>query len=265
MMGALVFSLLACVGTQKEDSSTCLLDTDCPSGQLCDRETSQCEEGCIDDNDCPLGSSCVGTQGGESVCVLDDEEQEDPVCIEDTDCADQERCLQGACERSEGFTRLLIKDTTASDVCEREGDGSDLVALFVTDGHGEVIGHARRLATITGVGSRFSPEDAPLFDGMDNGIREEGVCDRSEPESKETLGCGGALLVDFLADQGAKGVTLSEDLDVLILERGNMCGDEDADRFDVYACDGPKEGCTRLLAAGAQGITRVLLTKQDSP
>ncbi len=69
-----------------EDEPGCLIDADCPDGQICDPELADCRAGCRAPADCPRWTTCRAT-----VC--------EPVpCAIDADCGNGARCNNTQCE-----------------------------------------------------------------------------------------------------------------------------------------------------------------------
>ena len=95
----------------------CLEDSDCAANQFCSSELGRCDDlqapecdleagdfcACSTDGDCPDGSYC----NEQGLCELSASPNPNPVtppegCAQNTDCAANEECVEGACvERPE--------------------------------------------------------------------------------------------------------------------------------------------------------------------
>ena len=92
-------------GLSPGQPGACVIDCDCPQGQIC--AGGQCKDGagslfCCDKASCPSGERCVDRRGVVSTCLE---------CVVDCDCAQGSFCDLGRCARGPSPTYC----------CEREG------------------------------------------------------------------------------------------------------------------------------------------------
>lgn len=208
-----------------------------------------------DDTGCNTGEYCVADGSCEATCTKDTECDAGYFCGEPTQ-AQTPTCLpRSSFEKygdrwTSGAHMILISDATSSgQACLAESEGADIVYVRLENGGGVELGYGN-------IVTRFPTDGAPVgnFTGQNlNGTAPtfEGECpDISDPEHSMSLGCGGAIAMEFLDAEGTP-IELVAGMEIIVFEHGRQCTSGGLDDLyqvstcsDAYAlADGDVNSC----------------------
>ena len=275
-----------------------LLDETCaprPSGNAGRVCLVQAEEKCIDAAE-PDGFCAALYDDTTWTCDFDNRQcvQPEEGCLAEEDpnqfCQDQLNAQDAFCDSTTSTcvdgstlrpTVLQIRDESSGEACtsvamnNQRDPGSDIVFAELRDGTGQTLGYARYLGDairiedndFVGLPSWFENGSSPSLLGDD--CPAEGADGYLSDDTVVTLGCGGALFVQFVDADGAP-LPLRTGYQVVVSEYGPRCSqtgatDDGADRYAVGLCTdadaarmGDDAGCTDIQS-NLQGFTTVTL------
>jgi hypothetical protein len=199
-----------------------------------------------------------------------------PACSTDAECAQE---TDGAvCDQLTKTCRapapaasryiMVLDVSTDPKACEAVvgdvvGSGADITFVSLS-GPRDLVGLGRAVAYTKGSG-RVDNTDPDILKNMmiSTFVGDECPDDGYSPATVLSLGCGGALFVEFIGRDGA-AVTMSPELRVYVGEYGEVCDQREGelkDNYEVYLCDDAKEGelpdrgtCTTYLGGSKDGV-----------
>lgn len=240
-----------------DSADSCLLDTDCEAGFVCEQEI--CVQTCTTRAECPSGSDCLQRANGtELICV------EVPGLNNNNNTNNNNTTPNNVNNNTSPLYHVLITDTTTGAGCTstsggQPDPGSDIAVVVLEDLEGTILGYGEAIEWFEG----SEPEGNGFVDVYGN-------LDGSPPsfgdrcpedfnaETVASLGCGGQVLVRFL-DYTGKPLSLNESQQIRVLEYGQNCGGNADDSFRISLCtdpvsaelDGSLTSCTVVLGAGS--------------
>jgi len=233
----------------------CAFDADCDLNEAC--AVGTCRQVCVMDEDCAdLATSSPDaeiacrplTREAEAeavnVCAPPDFEENsannDSECVTDEECVEAlgsefARCsLINTCIMPSPDYGILVRDL--GEVAEGdEGVGAELLAIYVEDANGAILGWA---VSLDYQPAPLATSEAQGFDGSSLVMDESFACVATPEEARgvELGGEGGSLRVYFV-DEGGARLTLEDGWMIHIVERGANCGDgEVSNEYEVRLC-----------------------------
>lgn len=275
-----VASIIACGGDPSLQEE-CTFDDECSFG-VCDTETGFCVDTCLSDSDCAQGEICdvrpnaPGTT--DKTCQIDPNNNNNGQCQDNEDCNANEVCVSGACvptQQEEIYRYIMIEDTsTGRDSCESRTSnglydaGSDIFAVELLDAQGQVIGYGQTVDYREGSG-RIDTTDFGILDGTPRNVDQrdcpvavDGTSFRTD--SVVSLGCGGHLLLSLTGSNG-QPVSLQNGMSIFVGEYAPVCNQNagsstGSDRYTVNVCldtdsaaNQSVSSCTRQLGSPIGG------------
>jgi hypothetical protein len=230
---------------------------------ICDMAAKVCVRdpnapACVTSADCGADKVCT-TLGGSAQCVsadcslqpttFCDNVQPGTVCDMAT-----KRC---AAQPAESPRYVMIQDMSMGASCDSmtEGGlrdaGSDITYIELYDKFDEIAGYGRAVRYAQGDGG-VDTTSAGIFDGAARPLESDGCpAGGLSQQSVVSLGCGGALFVEFIG-AGGGAVKLVSGFHVRVGEYGPYCATPDgelgADRYTVLLCDVLAQGATPTAA-----------------
>jgi|GEM_PF-4133953 len=248
-----------CEVYQRDPGSSCRFDEQC-FGSVC--EDMVCTTLCEEDADCSTNRVCETRlgDGDEKICQIESciyAPDPDYFCFQKLGDETAYCDFEGLCQRDISLTGqvIMVLDGSIGAPCSEEvggrSPGLDLTYAMVTDGFGdEVLGRGQVVAFEPGAGPQgndfvegapFGSNTPPLtsIDPDTGCVFPEG--EQGLPELR-SLGCGGAIALEFFSEQGAP-IILDEEKLMLIGEYGPVCDERFSfdDVSEVYLCRDPTE------------------------
>ncbi|QED29647.1 hypothetical protein FRD01_20885 [Microvenator marinus] len=241
-----------------ESADSCLTDTDCQTGFVCEDEL--CIQECVTAADCPAFDECVPRPSGSagSICV----EGEAPATNNNT-TTDPNNTIPG----EDPLYVVMIRDTTTGAAgCEISDPGSDLASVGLETFGGDVLGYFA--AEFFEAGDEPNGNDYPdILINLDGDAPSFGLaCPESfAAENVSALGCGGYVIGNFLDDAGTPVILDSSAAQVRVVEYGPNCAGSADDSLEVVLCtdtaaalSGNIASCTDVIGSGSGDVIGVL-------
>lgn len=270
-MGILLVAIAASslvVACGDDSESSCITDSDCATGDLCNFATETCAIACTDDaTACLDDEACVprGADNEGSICVVTDVQ---PECSVDDDCdtAAGETCnvdtgvceggTVGECSTNEDcdvdggefcdtttntcestavdtyFFAELVDASSGDDACDAPDPGSDIFAIELSkaDGSGPYQAFAIN-GDIKGGDDNEQTDYLTVLDGTAPSLT--GTC--TEFDDTFSLGCGGNVSFYFV-DENDTRVEIENGDTITPFEYGETCGGDALDSWTVNIC-----------------------------
>lgn len=239
------------VACADEEGQSCLTDTDCDNGFVC--ESDICVETCATDTDCPIGEMCEPRlgDGTENVCVTDPD-------YNNSTNNTTNNTTNNNNNGGDIAQALFVIDKSSGDACTGSDPGSDIVFLRLETLGGDVLGYGSlEYDGITGgddntYSAGFNLDgEAPTF----------AECPEFDETSVTALGCGGEIGVRFY---DASGTPIPLELgkhQVFVFEYGAICGGTSVDEYELSVCtdlasleNGDTSSCTSVGGGSGQAI-----------
>jgi hypothetical protein len=247
-MGILLVAIAAAgltVACGDTEETTCLSDSDCAAGDLCNFTTGTCAIQCTDNpGNCITGETCAERGAGNegSICVADDTTDNNTAnnnageCTTSDECTvEGEICVDSQCV-PEINTPFFAKIADVSADCDTTSSdpGVDLYQVYLTKNgtnyYAELVG-----ANIPESDTNDNPTPDPILDG--NAPDLTGACPESFDGSVVSIGCGGDVVVKFVDETGT-AVEIQEGDSITVSEWGDQCPTgTTADQWEVLVCD----------------------------
>jgi hypothetical protein len=224
---------------------------------------------CVTSADCGADKVCT-TLGGAAQCVSADCSLQPAIFCNNVQAGTvcdmaTKRCVMGASSGEPTYVMILdVSSGPAS--CESftaEGlrdAGADITSIELADPFGDPLAYGRAVSYTQGTG-QVDAGDMSVFDGTPRDLDQRGCpTDGFTQGSVVSLGCGGALFVDFIVGAN-RPLELRSDMLITVGEYAPVCRDPNAspvgsDKYVVYLCDVP---------AGEQPTAANCATALDSP
>ena len=230
-------------------ADSCLTDTDCQTGFVCEDEL--CIQECVTAADCPAFDECVPRPSGAagSICV----EGEAPANNNNT-TTDPNNTIPD----EDPLYVVMIRDTTSGAAgCEISDPGSDIASAGLEDLEGNVLGYFA--AETFEPGNEPNGNDYPdVLSNLDGDAPSFGLtCPESfSAENVASLGCGGYVMGRFY--NGATPVIIDSSTQITVVEYGPNCGGSADDSLEIVLCtdtasaiDGNTSSCTQVVGTGS--------------
>ncbi len=229
-----------------DSADSCLLDTDCEAGFVCEQEI--CVQTCTTRAECPSGSDCLQRANGtELICV------EVPGLNNNNNTNNNNTTPNNVNNNTSPLYHVLITDTTTGGGCTStdggEGDpGSDIAVVVLEDFEGTILGYGEALEWIEGSepnGNGF-PNIFTNLDGSPPSFGDQCPEDFNA-DTVASLGCGGKVLMRFL--NGGTPVILDDSTQVRVVEYGANCGGSADDSLRISLCTDPVSAATGVTTS----------------
>lgn len=277
-----VASIIACGGDPSLGEEECTLDIDCSFG-VCDNETGYCVDTCLSDTDCLAGEICQTRPSApgstDKTCQADpDSNNNSGQCQDNEDCNADEVCLNSVCTVTTPqnlYRYIQVLDTSSGDSsCNSttsnglKDAGSDIFSVELLDSQSQVIGYGRTLFYEEGTGE-IDTTDYGIFDGSARNVdarqcpvAEGGTSFRRD--SVVSLGCGGYMIMEFVGSD-RQAVNIDNGMTVVVGEYAPICNQSGgsstgSDRYTVNVCtdndstsNGSDSSCTTSLGGSLGG------------
>jgi len=244
------------VACADDTAQSCLLDTDCDPGLVCESEI--CVQTCATVADCPVGDRCVPrpSGGAENVCEVDPD-------FNNSTTNNNTTGTNNTNNNTPAVYVALIQDTTTGVGCDGDNPGSDIIYVSLEADDGTIKGFGEAIYEDYVGDENVYTLGANLDGSAPNSV---GTCPEFNEDNVTALGCGGALGVRFL--NGGTPVAIELGDQIRIFEFGGQCptGTTD-DAFDLILCndtdavvnDTNISSCTKNLAGG-EGETVITIS-----
>ena len=234
------------------DDTSCLADTDCSTGEVC--EADVCKTECATDADCADGEICYDRATTGGYC----DAGTTPTTNNTTTNNDTNNTNNTT--PFSGYIVQILDKTTDAGECAGDDPGSDIIHVTLEDADGNPLGYGN----FVGEDDLDFPDNThDLGAHIDGSPTSYGAqCpDVFDENSVYSLGCGGYVTVEFL-DDGGIPIAYEAGMQISVLEYGIFCGGSAADDYDVILCDdtdGVKNNddvssCTNNLAGGSGDV-----------
>lgn len=243
---------------------SCVRESECGSGYLCDFGAEQCAVSCTADPAiCSLGKSCVERADGRGGSICKVEDTSNPECNAEIPCDSGDECVDGECVpesstdecsaenpctganetcvdnecvvTSTGETHFFatISDVSGPTCDDSASDpGSDIFAVELTNAQGVYSAYAVN-ANILGTDNQYASPYS-ILDGTEASL--EGDCPAATGFDRwVSLGCNGDVVVKFVDDTGAQ-VEIQDGDTITVYEYAEFCGGDQADTWQLAVC-----------------------------
>lgn len=249
-------------------SNTCLLDTDCVAGEVCELEA--CVATCTSDADCLADELCRPRVNGQgTTCQVGNSNNASLGCDAQRDPNAFCEALAGVgafCDTASGdcvgdtepsiFIAQIQDVTSRTDLCEGTNDpGSDIQGVELLDEFGNSIGWGSLVAENVVLDGNIQA-NFEVIDGTPPALDGDGCVD-SFSGNVLALGCVGSIAVEFL-DESANPVALQDGFSISVYEYGEVCSTGvEGDEYTVSTCsdtagarNGDEGSCSNVLGSG---------------
>jgi hypothetical protein len=216
------------VACADETAQSCLLDTDCDPGLVC--ESDICVQTCATVADCPVGDRCVArpSGGAENVCEVDPD-------FNNSTNNNSTNTNNTNNTTTPSVYVVLITDVSSGDSCTGDDPGSDIVFAALETLEGTVLGYGSLdYDGITG-GDANTFSAGLNLDGSAPSFT--GTCPEFDETSVTALGCGGEIGVRFYDDNNTPIPIVAGTMQVRVFEFGSQCSTgSTSDEFEISVC-----------------------------
>ncbi len=237
------------------NEESCLTDTDCPTGDVCEGEV--CTPECVDSSTCSAGQICVSRPGGGAGNIC----QDDPNAnnVNNSNNANNSNNLNNLnnVNNSTSYFLAEIRDTTGTE-CDGTDPGSDIIYVSLEEADGTILGFGALVDDGT-TGDNNENNLGANLDGNPPGSTE--TCPDFNDGTVTALGCGGFVTVEFLDDLGQR-VGGGSGQQIRVFEFGTQCATgTDTDEYDIYLCTDPSNtpgSCSINIGGGSGEIAATI-------
>lgn len=232
-----------------ESADSCLTDTDCQTGFVCEDEL--CIQECVTAADCPAFDECVPRPSGSagSICVEGDE----PPATNNNTTTNNTTGLNNP----QPYSAVMIRDITTGEGCNELDPGSDIASAALQTLEGATLGYFEALYDSLGSEQNDFTAVYSVLDGSAPGVGL--ACPEDfNSDTVVALGCGGYVVGRFV-DSSTTPLFIDSSNQIGVQEYGPGCGTGSAaDTFEIVLCtdaqaafEGNISSCTNVLNSGS--------------